>query len=75
VEGFNIFTNSLLGTTIQDGGMRERSDVALLSNENHGNKIKSKSKIRAQSIPWHYYFSNAISSVYNIFKEPQFYGL
>jgi len=26
VEEFSVFANSLLGTIIQDGGMRERSD-------------------------------------------------
>ena len=26
-EENNVFTNSLVGTTIQDGGKRERSDV------------------------------------------------
>ena len=26
-EGFSVFTNSLMGATIQDGGKRERSDV------------------------------------------------
>ena len=27
LQGKNLFTISLLGTTIQDGGMKERSDV------------------------------------------------
>jgi len=27
----DFFTNSLMGTTMQDGGKRERSDVGLLS--------------------------------------------
>ena len=27
IEGFSVFANSLRGTTIQDGGKRERSDI------------------------------------------------
>jgi len=30
-EGCNIFTNFFIGTTIQDGSKRERSDVFLIS--------------------------------------------
>jgi len=43
VEKFNVFTNFLLGATIQDGGMRERSNLTtiqytLQSNNNNDYK-------------------------------------
>ena len=53
-EIYIIFTNLLLGTTIQDGGKSERSDLIVTYNImlafnpkfKIGNKIKNKKKMR-----------------------------
>jgi len=46
-EEFSVFTNSLMDTTIQDGGKRERSDVTSHpSPKSKIKKIKMKTKIK-----------------------------
>ena len=46
----NVFANSLMGTTTQDGGMRERSDDDLYCPKLKLRKINKNKNIRVQSI-------------------------
>jgi len=48
IKGNNIFANSLLDATIQDGGMRKRSDVTYIFIVQEIKETKKKQKKKNQ---------------------------